>query len=35
MKRPFGVPELHDESQAVAPGVGNWEMERSAELTSL
>ncbi len=32
MKRPRGVPELQVLSQAVAPGVGNCEMSRSAEL---
>ena len=33
MKRPRGVPELHDASQAVVPGVGNSEIVRSPELT--
>ena len=34
MKRPLGVPELQVQSQAVAPGVGKSEIERSPELTS-
>jgi hypothetical protein len=32
MNRPSGVPELHEESQAVVPGVGKSEIERAPEL---